>query len=107
VSKFFDFNYNRGTWYEYDYDEQTDNAIVSIKQDVQPVLDLAKDERNSGINDKVGDFSKYAVIPAHVEVALKQRGINIYDQNQTKELLKVINQEYPLLKTTNLHHEIK
>ena len=107
MSKFLDFNHARGTWYEYEYDAQEDRGIVSIKQDVQPVIDRAKIERNSGINDKVGEFSKYAVIPAHVEVALKQRGIDMYNQNQTKELLKVINQEYPYLKTTNLHHEIK
>ncbi len=107
MSKFLDFNHQRGTWYEYEYDAQEDKGIVSIKQDVQPILDLAKEERNSGINDKVGDFALYARIPAHVEVALRQRGINMYDQRQTKELLKVINQEYPLLKTSNLHHEIK
>ena len=99
------YNAQRGTWYEYAQDG--DKAVVGIKQDVQPVLDLAKEERNSGINDKVGEFSRYAIIPAHVEVALRQRGINIYSNNQTKELLKIINQEYPYLKTTNLNHAIK
>lgn len=107
MSKFLDFNHHRGTWYEYEYDPQENKGIVSIKQDVQPVLDLAKEERNSGINDKVGDFSLYARIPAHVEVALRQKGINIYKQEHTKALLKEINQNYPYLKTTNLHHEIK
>ena len=105
MSTFLDFNHERGTWYE--YKEEDGRGHVSIMQDVQPVLDLARDQRNSGINDKVGDFGHYAIIPAHIEVALRQRGINIYDQNQTKELLKVINQEYPHLKTTNLHHELK
>lgn len=107
MSKFLDYNHHRGTWYEYEYDAQENKGIVSIKQDVQPVLDKAKDERNSGINDKVGEFSKYAIIPAHVEVALRQRGINMYNPNQTKELLRVINKEYPYLKTTNLTHEIR
>ena len=90
LSKFLDFNHHRGTWYEYDYDPQNDTSHVSIKQDVEPVLDFAKDQRNSGINDKVGDFSHYAVIPAHVEVALRQKGINIYNPDQTKELLREI-----------------
>ena len=106
MSEFIGYNANRGTYYEYDYDNAKDEAIVTIKQDVQPVLDRAKEERNSGLNDKVGEFSHYAMIPAHVEVALRQRGINIYNPNQTKELLNVINTEYPLLKTTNLHHEL-
>lgn len=107
MSTFLDYNKHRGTWYEYDYDPQEDKGIVSIKQDVQPVLDYAKEQRNSGINDKVGDFSLYATIPAHVEVALRQRGINIHNPNHTKRLLRVINQEYPYLKATNLHHELK
>lgn len=99
------YNAQRGTWYE--HEEDGDKVVVNIKQDVKPVLDLAKEERNSGINDKVGEFSRYAIIPAHVEVALRRRGINIYSNNQTKELLKIINQEYPYLKTTNLNHAIK
>lgn len=107
MPKFLDYNSARGTWYEEDYDHASDKVIVHTKQDVQPVLDLAKEERNSGINDKVGDFSRYAIIPAHVEVALRQKGINIYNKHQTKELLREINQNYPHLKTTNLKHEIR
>lgn len=107
MSEFLDYNAHRGTWYTYAYDHGEDKAHVGIMQDVQPAIDKAKEERNSGINDKVGDFSKYAIIPAHVEVALRQRGINIHNPNQTKELLKVINEEYPGLKYTNLTHNIK
>lgn len=107
MSKFIDYNADRGTWYEEDYDHTTDTLIVHTKQDVEPVLDYARDQRNSGLNDKVGDFGKYAVIPASVEVQLRQRGINMYDHRQTKELLKVINEDYPHLKVTNLTHAIK
>lgn len=107
MSEFIGYNANRGTWYTYDYDAQEDKGIVSIKQDVKPVLDFAKDQRNSGLNDGAGDFHRYAVIPAHVEVALRKKGINMYDPRQTKELLKEINQNYPLLRTGNLKHEIK
>ena len=106
MPKFLDYNPARGTWYEEDYDHTEDKYIVHIKQDVEPVLEVAKAERNSGINDKVGDFSKYAIIPAHVEVELRQKGINIYNQHQTKELLREINRNYPYLKTTNLKHEL-
>lgn len=107
MSKFLDYNAARGTWYEEDYDHTEDKVIIHTKQDVEPVLERAKLERNSGINDKVGDFSKYATIPAHVEVELRQKyGINIYNNGQTKELLKVINRDYPYLKLTNLTHEL-
>ncbi len=107
MSKFLDYNVHRGTWYEYDYDPQDDKAIVSIKQDIEPVLDYTKELRNSGINDKVGEFSHYAVIPAHVEVALRQKGINIYNQNQTKDVVREIESNYPYLKVTNLKHDIR
>lgn len=107
MSKFLDYNPHRGTWYEESYDHAEDMYYVHIKQDVEPVIDFATKLRNSGEYDKVGDFSRYAIIPAHVEVALRQKGINMYNPGQTKELLREINQNYPYLKTTNLHHEIK
>lgn len=107
MSKMLGWNSARGTYYEYDFDHDSDEAIVTIKQDSQPVLDLAKDERNSGLNDRVGDFNKYAIIPAAIEVEIRRKwGIDMYDQNQTKELLKVINEHYPHLKTTNLTHAL-
>ena len=49
-------------------------------------------------------FEHYAVIPAHVELAMRQKGINIYNPAQTKEVLKEINTNYPHLKTTNRTH---
>ena len=35
---------------------------------------------------------------------LKQKGIDIYNKDQTKELLKEINTNYPWLKTTTKKH---
>lgn len=107
MSRFIDYNADRGTWHEEDYDHTTDTLVIHTKQDVEPVLDYARDQRNSGLNDKVGDFSRYAVIPAAIEVELRKKGINMYNQGQTKELLKEINQNYPHLKVTNLRHDIK
>lgn len=99
-----EWNPHTGTWYEESYDKATDTITVATKQDVQPVLDYAKDQRNSGVNDKVGDFAHYAVIPAHVEIALKQRGIDMYDKNDLPRLIREIETNYPYLKTTNLKH---
>lgn len=107
MSKFLDYNEARGTWYETDYEAHTDKLVIHTKQDVQPVLEDTKFARNSGVGDKgvKGEFWHYASIPAHVEVELKNKGINIYDKNNTSRLLKEINQNYPYLKRTNLHHE--
>jgi len=98
-------NDDRGTWYE--YEDTDDGFLIHTKQDISPVVDWAKKQRQSGKNDQVGEFNHYASIPAHVELELRAKGINIYDKNCTKDLLREINTNYPWLKTTNLHHEIK
>lgn len=106
MSKFYDYNASRGTWYEEDVDADG-TVTIHTKQDVAPVLDFAKEQRNSGANDKVGDFARYAIIPAHVEVALRQKGLNIYDKNNTGRLVKEIERNYPYLKCTNLKHSVR
>jgi len=108
MSDFFDWNPDRGTWYEHDFDEQTGKTIITTKQDVQPVIDAAKRKRDSGYVDRgiKKGWWHYASIPAHVEIDLKKRGISIYDQNQTNELLKIIDSEYPYLKNTYKKHRV-
>jgi hypothetical protein len=107
MSKEYEWNPHRGTWYEYETDNQTGGVIIHTKQDVQPVLNRNKKLRNSGINDlgglrdKESDLKHYASIPAHVELALREKGIDIYNQNQTKELIKEIERNYPECKVTN------
>ena len=96
-----------GTWYEEDWNPHTGELTVHTKQDVQPVLDYCKSQRNSGVNDKVGDFAHYATIPATVEVQLKQKGISLHDKNCTPRLIREIETNYPYLKTTNLKHAVK
>lgn len=109
MAEFFDWNKDRGTWYEYDYDHDNDKVVIHTKQDVAPILDEARRLRNSGKGDAgvKGEFWRYAMLPAWFEVELKNRGISLYDKNNTKKILKIINQEYPYLKTTNLNHAIK
>ena len=108
MAQFFDYNPHRGTWYEDEVDDQG-NVTIITKQDVQPVLDKIKARRNSGEVDKgiKRGFWHYATIPAHVELALRERGLNLYNKHQLKEILKVINEEYPYLKNTDLTHNIK
>ena len=106
MSKFLNWNGN-GSWTEVDYCAHEDKVTVTKKNDVQPILDLAKDERNSGINDTIkGDFffSKYAVLPASVQIELHKKGIRLGDSRDTGRLLKEINENYPNLKMTNLVH---
>ena len=102
MAKTYEFNPDRGTFYETeDYDG---GLVIRTKQDTQPVIDHAKKLRDSGANDKVGEFNHYATIPAIVEVQMRAKGINIYDKNNTKRVLREIETNYPYLKVTNLKH---
>jgi hypothetical protein len=106
MAKTFDYNPARGVWYEIEDDLQTGDLIIHTKQDIQPSIDWAKKQRNSGVNDKGGardghDLKHYAHIPTHVELALRQKGINIYDKSQTKDVIREIERNYPHCKVTN------
>lgn len=107
MSKFLDYSPHNGTWVETDYCPHEDKLTVHRKQDVEGVLEYAKANRNSGINDKIGKdffFSKYAIIPPVVQVEMKKKGIDIGNPHQTREILREINQNYKHLKCTNLVH---
>ena len=110
MSEFLDFNEVRGSWTETDYNAHEDKLYIHTKQDVDPVLARMKRERDSGIGDSKikQEFAHYASIPAAVEYEIKvNHGVSIYDKNDTKKLLKIINTEYPYLKTCNWTHNIK
>jgi hypothetical protein len=108
MPRFFDYNPDNGTWIE-DETDADGNLTFKTWQDVQPILDRTKEKRNSGQVDKgiKRGFWHYATIPPVVEMELRQKGIKIGNPNQTKELLKEINTNYPYLKNTDLTHNIK
>jgi len=103
MSRFFDFNPVNGM--RYDTDEDDGKLILRSSQDVEPLIDHMREKRNSE-DDGIGrGFWHYCSIPTHVELELRQKGINIYNKHQTKELLREINTNYPYLKATRKHHE--
>jgi hypothetical protein len=106
LAEFFDYS-DRGLLYTTDPNLETGGVVLHTKGDCAPHLEAMKNIRNHGDNDKgiKNDWWLYATIPPAIEVVLRDRGIDIYDKNCTKDLLKVINEEYPGLKATHLHHE--
>lgn len=96
----------RGVWEVTEDEPQTGGIVIHTIQDVQPALDWARKQRNSGANDLGGvkdknDLKHYATIPAHVIIALRDKGLNVWDKTQTKEIIKEIETNYPLCKVTN------
>jgi hypothetical protein len=107
MSEFFDYNPEKGLRYDTDYDPMTGKITLHTSQDVQPSVDWATKIRHAGARDKgiKNELWHYCTIPTHVELELRQKGLNIYDKNCTKDLLREINTNYPHLKMTRKHHE--
>ena len=104
MSEFFDYNHNNGM--RYDTEQDNDKIIIHSSQDVAPIIEhMARKRNNEGNGIKRGMWH-YCSIPTTVELELRQKGINIYNKHQTKELLKEINTNYPHLKATRMKHAI-
>lgn len=91
----------------YDYDPLKDEHLIHTVQDPTALIEQLKQIRNNpelwnnGVKES---WAHYASIPPIVEMQLKAKGIDIYNKDQTKELLKEINTNYPWLKTTTKNH---
>ena len=105
MSEFFDYNPHNGMIYSTDFDNANDNLIIHSKQDVEPILDHMNEKRKTDDKGIEKNFWHYCSIPTMVELELRQKGINIYNKHQTKELLREINTNYPHLKATRKNHE--
>ena len=108
----------RGDFFDYDpvtgiaeYYEEVDGKIhIHTYQDVQPFIDAAKRIANSGSSDegwRKNGAAMYAVIPQVVQGQMLAKGINFMDPNQVGAVVKEINTNYPWLKTTHKHHEVR
>ena len=93
------------TWHH--YDPVTDVTTIEEVQDVEPYLERAKQLRNNEgytRNGIKGDLWHYATLPNGVISQMMQKGVNPFNKAQSKEVLRLINTEYPWLKTTRGKH---
>lgn len=103
----FDYDPVTGLRETFDYDPINDQVLIRTEEDVSPLLDRLKALRNEDEYTRQGikgDWWHYCTIPATVEMELRKKGIDIYDKNATKAILKEINQNYPWLKATTKRH---
>lgn len=86
---------------------------IHYRQDVEPILDLAKYERNNGLADKHGkesgqDIYLYARIPPVIILKLKyEYGVDVFKRDHMKRAFEIINRDFPLLKCTDKTHNMK
>lgn len=98
------------TWH--DHDPLTDETTIAYESDVEPLLEQNKLLQNDDDYTKKGmkdEFWHYASIPAGIVMDwLINRGVDVYNKEDTKKVLQLLNDpEYRYLKTTTLHHGVK
>lgn len=109
----------KGDYFDYDpltgiteyFKEDADGKWhMTYEQDVSQHLEVAKSIRNSGSADDA--FTKqgvtmYATLPLVVLGQMAKKGIRFFDPNHIGRVVAEVNQNYPWLKTTDKHHEVR
>ena len=110
---------NKGEFFDYDpltgvteyFKADADGKWhMTYEQDVTPHLELAKHIRSTGSADdawKQNGVTNYATLPLIVIGQMAKKGIRVFDQNHIGRVVQEINQNYPWLKTTDKHHEVR
>jgi hypothetical protein len=94
------------------YEDEYDGRLqLHYRQDVEPILELAKTERINGLADKAGkdqELFLYARIPPVVILKLKyEYGVDIFKRDHMKKAMQIINQHFPYLKCTEKTHNLR
>lgn len=103
----FDVDPETGVTTYFDYDPIKDQVRLTYEQDVSFFLDRMNELRKNEDYSKTGmkeDWWHYASIPPVVEIELRNRGLNIHNPDDMKKIIKIINSEYPYLKSTTKVH---
>ena len=102
MPEFFDYDPLTGLRYDFDYNEETGDAIIHTTQDVSALLDWNKALANDGLTDKgiKESWWLYAKIPPIFMLKMRAKGINVEDGRHIDRVLAEINTHYPALKCT-------
>lgn len=110
MAAFVDYDPLRGveTWADAD---ESNRLQVHYRQDVEPLLDVTRAERNDGLSDKrwrKTGMALYARIPPVIIMELKNKyGIDIFQKDHLSRAMTLINTEYPHLKCTDMIHTVR
>lgn len=108
MSIIFDHDPVTGVTTHWDYDPITDKIHLTYEQDVSKILDQIKEKRlTSKSFGHVEEFAHYATIPTIVQMEMLKKGLDLADKNATKGIIREIETNYPLLKTTSKKHSAK
>ena len=89
----------------FDMDESNGNIHITTDQDLTAFFERMKQMRrdsserwNKGVKE---EWLHYASIPSVVIMELKNKGIDIFNPEDEKKILREINRNYPYLKTVD------
>jgi hypothetical protein len=103
----FDRDLESGVTTYFDYDPIKDQAFLTYEQDVSGFLDRMNEIRNNPEISAKGmqeEWWHYCSIPEVVEIDLMNRGLFLHKPDDMKQILKIINSDYPYLKATTKRH---
>lgn len=110
MAAFVDYDPLRGveTWADGD---ESNRLQVHYRQDVEPILDMAKAERINGLSDdrwRKKGIALYARIPPVTILEMKHKhGVDIFKRDHLRRAMYLLQTEYPYLKCTDKVHTIK
>jgi hypothetical protein len=104
MAKTFEYNPD-GSYHEIE-DHPDGGLIIHHKQDVSASLDWAKKQRNNGVNDRGGardnsDMKHYATVSMGAILSMRNEGIDFWNKDHEKDMLKWIERNSPKCKVTN------
>lgn len=105
MAKTFEYNED-GSYHIVEDDPQTGGLLITQAQDVGPALRWAQKQRNSGQNDlgglrDNGDMKHYATVSMGAVLEMRKDGIDFWNKDHEKAMLKWIERKAPKCKVTN------
>ena len=105
--EFFSYDPLTGIRTDWDYDEETNVATFHRTEDIEALLKVAHETRRDSPSSYIGTSDEKwwpeAIIPATVQAELLKKGIDVgrFENRDATALMKVIEQDYPMLKLTD------
>lgn len=102
MSDFYEIDPDTGIKSVFKWSENDQQYTIHRSQDVQGVLDYAKERRARLGLDRPGikeSWWCYATIPAGVMLELRAKGLHVGNRDHEKRIIEEINTNYPHLKT--------
>ena len=105
MAKTYEYNPD-GSYHIIEDDPQSGGLIIKHAQDIAPAIDWATKQRNAGVNDKGGardkdDLKHYATVSMGAILEMRKEGIDFWNKDHEKAMLKWIERKAPKSKVTN------